>query len=520
MSATAALASRKTKAKPHEPGNDLPSAIEPPAPASVAGTRKMIARRESPPAAPLESVIWDIVIEQISVTHNDRTEFDKAAIANLATSIAERGLDNAITVRKSGDGFELIAGERRMRACKSLGMLVVPARIIEADDKSADLLRLEENLLREDLNQIDRAAGIKRYIEKHGESQSVVGKRFGMTQAQVSNLLRLLLLPEVWQQKVRSGEIPHTMVRDVLCPWSHRPSLLEWVATEMAENYDTEDAIARHELDTLIYRGIQELTRSCRRQAYQDWQKYSAKDCCFKLDDQNRHALDVEVSKSGEERAWNIEAWENLNAPARKAYEDKQKKTKAATAVEKKSGAKGKKAEEAICDKQELKQALQEQLAQKLADAINPKKHAKPIVKLMVYLCLDQDLGDELYGQDRYGLHASRKQISMLAELTDATLAATFAAAVQEGLRSDFCSVTPEDLVSLAAILPVDLLHDWTPTAKVLAAYADAQLVAFAHDCEIDHTQSRLNLIIGLTKPGVWQAGHVPAEVALMCEGK
>jgi hypothetical protein len=72
---------------------------------------------------------------------------------------------------------------------------------------------------------------------------------------------------------------------------------------------------------------------------------------------------------------------------------------------------------------------------------------------------------------------------------------------------------------ALAAMLPVDLMHDWTPTDAILEAYSDSQLVAFAHDCEIDHTQSRLNLIFALTKPGVWQAGHVPAEVTAMVKG-
>jgi ParB family transcriptional regulator, chromosome partitioning protein len=198
-----------------------------PAVASVARTTKVKPPKGerqgvSPPSTPVGND-QEILIDSIRISHNDRTEFDAKAIATLATSISERGLDNPITVRcvvDPVDGtkeYELIAGERRLRACKFiLKLKTIRARIIAADDKSADLLRLEENLLREDLNQIDRAAGLKRYIEKHGESQSAVGKRFGMTQAQVSNLLRLLQLPAVWQEMVKTGEIPHTVVRDVL----------------------------------------------------------------------------------------------------------------------------------------------------------------------------------------------------------------------------------------------------------------------------------------------------------------
>ena len=123
--------------------------------------------------------IW-IPIESVQITHNDRTEFDQAAIDTLAVSIAERGLDNAITIRElpgTPGVYELIAGERRLRACRQLKLANIRAKVIAADDRHADLLRLEENMLREDLNQIERASGLKRYMELHGESQTEVGKR-------------------------------------------------------------------------------------------------------------------------------------------------------------------------------------------------------------------------------------------------------------------------------------------------------------------------------------------------------
>lgn len=460
-------------------------------------------------------------LDQITISHNDRTEFDKKAIETLAVSIAERGLDNAITVREkhidpvTGEKtYELIAGERRLRAVRSLQWPMVRVRIIEADDKSADLLRLEENLLREDLNQIERAAGLKRFIEKHGESQSAVGKRFGMTQAQVSNLLRLLTLTPFWQEAVKAGRVAHTIARDVLCPWHHRPHLLDYVAEQMS---DDDETFERDVLQSLIHQGIRELTRSCRREQYYEFYTYSDKSCCFKLDDKNRHALDVEDSPAGEPRAWNVKAWAELNAPALKAYKERQKKDKASHGIPTKSkGKPGKDARvEQTCDQRKLASAVDRQLCEKLAAAISPKKHKASIIRVFAFLAASEDMVLATFGDKAYSVGSSGR-IRILAEVSDGDLPAFFCDAVCRFLKDSSDWIDTDIIIALAAMLPIDLMHDWTPTDAVLEAYEDSQLIAFAHDFEIDHTQSRLNLILALTKPGVWQAGHVPTEVATL----
>lgn len=490
--------------------------------ASVARTTKPKSPKPAPVKAPQDtnamSVDWDIAIARIVVQHNDRTEFDKKAIETLAMSMRERGLDNAITVRKSGEGFELIAGERRLRAARSLGWTVIRARIIEADDKSADLLRLEENLLREDLNQIERAAGIKRYIEKHSESQSAVGKRFGMTQAQVSNLLRLLQLPEFWQDQIKSGKVPHTIARDVLCPWHHRPQLLEFVAQH--SDIDDEQSFQRDVLISLIHQGIRSLTRSCRREAYFEFQTYHDHHCCFKLDDKNRHVLDVEDSPQGEPRAWNVKAWEELNAPALKTYKERQKKDKASHGLPVKSKGKAAKTAkvEQTCDERKLLVALNDQLCNKLASVINVKKHKASIMRVLACITMLDDLTDFLAGTDSFK-RGQLGRVQILGSLPDNDFPAFICNVVANYLRSECVYLDCDVLVALASMLPIDLMHDWTPSAAVLEAYSESQLVAFAHDCEIDHTLSRLNLIIALTAENVWQPGHVPMEVTEILKG-
>ena len=103
--------------------------------------------------------------------------------------------------------------------------------------------------------------------------------------------------------------------------------------------------------------------------------------------------------------------------------------------------------------------------------------------------------------------------------MPDADLPAWLCKVVAETLRENYIGLDCTTICGMAAMLPIDLMHDWTPTDAVLESYSDSQLVAFAHDCEIDHTQSRLNLIFALTKPGVWQAGHVPEEVTAIIKG-
>lgn len=492
---------------------------------SKSKTPKLIARKDDSPA--MEDTAREIWISPnlISIKHNDRTEFDQKSIDTLAESIRERGLDNAITVREKSDGtgWELIAGERRLRACRQLKLERVRVRVIEADDKSADLLRLEENMLREDLNQIERAAGLKRYIELHGESQTAVAKRFGMTQGQLSNLLRLLQLPEFWRDAIAAGQIGHTIVRDVLLPWTHRPAVLEYVQKAIEDTYSGKISdVERFDLDGLIQDAIVTLSRPIQRRDHNAWERISEMACCFKYDDaKHRKLLDV-----SEDRAWNLEEWSKLNEPARAKAIEKQKELKAkqkqaATAHPAGSvgAAKGSKAkqEKPPFDSWKLTRRLAEQFAAELAKTVNAKKHKATLPNVLLAAAMTFDFRDVLIDDGEF-LVSEELLDRVLSRLKDS---ATFAfETLVRWLNSDDamfeCGHHPGALLKLAELLPFDMLHSWKPTEEVLEAYSDDSLIAFAHDHEADHTKPREELIPELIAN--WSPGFVPKEILEICK--
>ena len=124
-----------------------------------------------------------------------RSQFDEAALQELADSIREYGLIQPITARKLPNGFyQIIAGERRWRAARIAGLKEIPVRVIEADDGRAMEIALVENLQREDLNPIEEANGFRTLIEVYGLTQEQAAQRVGKSRPAVANALRLLNL--------------------------------------------------------------------------------------------------------------------------------------------------------------------------------------------------------------------------------------------------------------------------------------------------------------------------------------
>lgn len=127
--------------------------------------------------------------------YQPRQEFDSEALAELAESIKVHGLLQPIMLRRAPIGYELIVGERRLRACKSLGWEVIPAIVRDVEDKEAAELALIENLQRKDLHVFEIAEGYERLISEFDLTQEELAKRLGISQANVANKLRLLKLP-------------------------------------------------------------------------------------------------------------------------------------------------------------------------------------------------------------------------------------------------------------------------------------------------------------------------------------
>lgn len=140
--------------------------------------------------------------------HQPRTEFNEDALDQLASSISKHGLIQPITVRYLGQKrFELISGERRLRASKLAGLSEIPAYIREANDEEIIAFALIENIQREDLNPLEIALGYQRLIDECDYTQVEVAERVGKNRTTVTNTLRLLQLPDFIQAALRDESI-------------------------------------------------------------------------------------------------------------------------------------------------------------------------------------------------------------------------------------------------------------------------------------------------------------------------
>lgn len=153
-------------------------------------------------------LLTDLDIKRIIPNQDQpRRKFDAETISLLAESIKEVGLLQPITVRKRGAEYELIAGERRLRACQSLGHKKIRAIIVDADEKMGAELALIENLQREDLNPVDEALAYKMLVEKHDVTHEALSTLVGKSRAHITNMIRLLTLNERELVALTNGRI-------------------------------------------------------------------------------------------------------------------------------------------------------------------------------------------------------------------------------------------------------------------------------------------------------------------------
>lgn len=145
-----------------------------------------------------------------------RKMFDDTALAELAESIAERGVLQPILLRAKGDGFEIVAGERRWRAAQKARLHKIPALVRDIDDAGTAEVALIENIQRENLNAIEEAEGYRQLILIYHHTQDAVAKLVGKSRSHVANLLRLLDLPEELRELLVRGDISMGHARAVL----------------------------------------------------------------------------------------------------------------------------------------------------------------------------------------------------------------------------------------------------------------------------------------------------------------
>ncbi len=157
-------------------------------------------------------------ISEIEPNHNQpRREFDEEALNSLAESIKTHGLISPILVKPLlGGGYQIVAGERRYRACQIAGITEVPVTIRELTDEETMEIALIENLQREDLNPIEEALGYKALMDEHGLSQEAVAEAVGKSRPAVANTLRLINLPDKVSEMVQKGVLSAGHARTLL----------------------------------------------------------------------------------------------------------------------------------------------------------------------------------------------------------------------------------------------------------------------------------------------------------------
>lgn len=145
-----------------------------------------------------------------------RTEFTESELGDLAASIREHGVLQPIVVRRTDNGYQIVAGERRFRACASLGLATVPALVRDATDSDMLELALTENIQRENLNAIELARAFQAYIARFDLTQEQAAERLGKSRSAIANTIRLLDLPPDVQEMVSHGMLSMGHARALL----------------------------------------------------------------------------------------------------------------------------------------------------------------------------------------------------------------------------------------------------------------------------------------------------------------
>lgn len=344
----------------------------------------------------------EVPLDAIVVTSNARETFEPEALQKLADSIGRIGILEPLVVREMPDDparYELIAGERRLRAAKIAKLQTVPVREHGCSDADRLLAQFHENELREDFNPIERATAMAAIIDANGWKQKEAATEFGCTQPQISNVIRLLNLPEnPWQHWIAAGKLsPTGAVRDLIPYADKRPQVLQCLVDKHATAIDDGGFdLTIHEIRFALKVCTRPVERS---RSMPEFHKPDPRECYFACKSNDPAVvkdLDIQTIDFGyrtEERCWNIERFDELNAKPLAEYRKKHKaaadKRKAQSQSWSKTAKPGKDAEKnESLDLQAIEDALTTQLRHELGDWLtgNRRKWAKNLSWLLLYL--------------------------------------------------------------------------------------------------------------------------------------
>ncbi|MDO5581141.1 MAG: ParB/RepB/Spo0J family partition protein [Planctomycetia bacterium] len=179
--------------------------------------------------------------------YQPRQDFDPDRLRELSSSLQQHGMIQPIVVREKSGRYELIVGERRWRAAKMAGWTEVPAYLMIVDDQEMAELALTENMVRSDLNPIEKAYAFRNYLDLYGGTHEELAKRLDLDRSTITNLMRLLDLPEELQTAVRGGSLSHSHARTLL-PLDEAAQL-DCAARILEENWSvrqTEDFVKKY----------------------------------------------------------------------------------------------------------------------------------------------------------------------------------------------------------------------------------------------------------------------------------
>jgi len=169
---------------------------------------------EESPVVEAQQAVLQLPLDKIKPNpQQPRRTFDHQDLEDLISSIKEHGIIQPLIVSKAGDGYQLIAGERRLRSAEMLELKTVPAILREADKQEQLEVALIENIQRKDLNPIEQALAFQRLIDEFNLTQEQVGERVGKSRPVIANTIRLLNLPEEIQKAIIDGKIAFSAAR-------------------------------------------------------------------------------------------------------------------------------------------------------------------------------------------------------------------------------------------------------------------------------------------------------------------
>lgn len=515
---------------------------------------------DGPSPVPEASGLQEIPLDQIAASPlNPRQVFDESSLRDLAASIKTVGLLQPIVVYRSpgktpgtrqDSAFEIIAGERRYRAAQIAAQPTVLCRVLDCTEQQAIELRVVENLKREDLNPIDEARGFSQMLDRCGYSQRSLAERLGVSQGHIGNRLGLLRLPEVWRQRVITGEITATMARELI-PFAGDAAILQEIDEAWREDPETVKGEWDDQVHTASWRHSRPLAGDVRRPGpgfVYDRVGLSKKDL-------TREDLDVrELSRRHwdgktrvEKRAFNVALWEELHAAGvARRQKAEAKKLEQLEQLDEKASSNGKsgqvsREEAKKREKQQREQWtkklsrykigwLQRAIVERLSVGTDDPQRQRLLTRILLHFAtVDQhsNRDRELKGliADHGGQSRSMPQQTWRTGTWD-TLATVpleqmeglawdlVRAWIQgpvEGYHSDF---SPHEIESLAEELGIDFGKEWEVERSFLELHSKVQLFSLASGWKIDlHDDKRSEMIDALLERVAGRRGLAPKEL-------